>query len=158
MDALLLDSVSWRAALRVTALAGALGLVAGCGKAPPSEAIDLARDHFEVEPIGLQRWAVGASWWEGAVTPRDLLGAGAGHLVASTREGEPGVVIRTLGPDAKVARLGLRSGDRVYKVRGQSVATPEEFVRLFSAFEGAGLFTVQLYRQGQPHTFIYEVR
>jgi S1-C subfamily serine protease len=158
MRGLLLDTASWRVFVRVAALAASLGAVTSCGKAPPSEAIDLAKDQFEVEPIGLQRWAVGAAWWESGVTPRDLLGTGTGHLVASTREGEPGVVLRTLGPDARVGRLGLRPGDRVYKVRGQSVATPEEFVRLFSSFDGAGLFTVQLYRQGQPHTFIYEVR
>lgn len=147
-----------RAALHVVrGVVLALGLVA-CGAEPPPP--PPAPPGIEVEVIGSNRFAIGAGWWGAAATDEAILGgvADAVLMAGAPEEEAPGVLVGPLGPGARAARIGLRSGDRLRAIRGHRPATPADAAALLRGLHEAPMFTIEVLRQGQPVTLIYEVR
>jgi hypothetical protein len=121
-----------------------------------------------VEAVGPNRFAIGAAWWSADGSDVALFGgppdmalvpaSGAPDVAMGEVDGSPELEVGALPRQARAHRLGLRAGDRVRKIRGQRPATAAEAATLLRGVADMPMFTIEVLRQGQPVTLIYEVR
>lgn len=74
--------------------------------------------------------------------------------------GDAGVAgLRVFGVRAGgvLARLGLENGDRVERVMGKSVATPEQALEAYAAMRGAKAIEIEVTRRGAPMKLMVRV-
>jgi hypothetical protein len=67
--------------------------------------------------------------------------------------------IRLFGvrPDDLLGRLGFENGDRVERVMGKPVATPEQALEAYAAMRGAKTIEVEIVRRGMPKKMVVRV-
>ena len=63
-----------------------------------------------------------------------------------------GVVITQMRRDSAAYQSGLRPGDIVRKVNGQTIANPSQFVRLIADSPIGSTVTIEVMREGKPTT------
>lgn len=136
---------------------------AGRGSPAPPPTAEL-----QVEAVGPNRFAIGAAWWSADGSDVALFGgppdmalvpaSGAPDVAMGEVDGSPELEVGALPRQARAHRLGLRAGDRVRKIRGQRPATAAEAATLLRGVADMPMFTIEVLRQGQPVTLIYEVR
>lgn len=59
--------------------------------------------------------------------------------------------------DDLLGRIGLENGDRIDRVMGKSVATPEHALEAYSAMRGAKLIELEIVRRGAPKKLLLRV-
>jgi len=69
------------------------------------------------------------------------------------------VGIRLFGvrPDELLGRLGFENGDRIERVMGRSVGTPEQALEAYAAMRGAKVIETEIVRRGTPKKMIVRV-
>lgn len=69
-----------------------------------------------------------------------------------------GFVVREMQPGSVYEKLGLKVGDVIKTVNGQSVGTLEEVMRLYQQLGQSGQVTVEVTRLGRPEILHYDLR
>jgi hypothetical protein len=69
------------------------------------------------------------------------------------------VGIRLFGvrADGVLGRLGFENGDRLERVMGKSVSTPEQALEVYAALRGAKVIEIEIARRGMPKKLIVRV-
>jgi hypothetical protein len=69
------------------------------------------------------------------------------------------VGIRVFGvrPDGLMGRLGLENGDRIERVMGKSIASPDQALEVYAALRAAKVIEIELVRRGVPKKLIVRV-
>lgn len=67
--------------------------------------------------------------------------------------------IRVFGvrPDGVMGRLGLENGDRIERVMGKSIASPDQALEVYAALRAAKVIEIELVRRGVPKKLIVRV-
>lgn len=60
-------------------------------------------------------------------------------------------------PDGLLARLGFQNGDRIDRVMGKSMATPEQALEAYAAMRGAKQIEIEIVRRGMPQKMTLRV-
>jgi general secretion pathway protein C len=81
------------------------------------------------------------------------------RIVPETDQGKV-VDVRVFGvtADSLLGTLGIRNGDRVERINGTDMATPDQTFATFASLRNADHFTVALERAGQDMSIEYAVR
>jgi len=68
-----------------------------------------------------------------------------------------GFQVRMLNPRSILAKIGLRRADVVLNVNGMPLDSPEKGLQIMQQLREARRITVDIERDGQPLTFVYEI-
>jgi general secretion pathway protein C len=68
-----------------------------------------------------------------------------------------GIRLYAVRPASLLARLGLRNGDKVLRVNGISLSSPETAMRLFSMLKTAHNVVLNIERAGRPLALTYTI-
>jgi general secretion pathway protein C len=80
------------------------------------------------------------------------------RIVPEIVAGKPtGIRVFGVRPDDVLGRIGLENGDRIERVMGKPVATPEQALEAYSAMRGAKLIELDVVRRGQPKKMLVRV-
>jgi hypothetical protein len=86
-------------------------------------------------------------------------GVSAARFVPSFRcGGMAGIRLYALRPGSLLARLGLRNGDRVERVNGIALSSPDTALRLYSSIRNARHVELEVERNGRPVLLTYTIR
>lgn len=81
------------------------------------------------------------------------------RIVPEQKDGKT-VGIRLFGirPDTLLGTLGMQNGDRLEKINGYDMASPEKALEAYARLRTASSLTVTLTRRGNPMTIEYQIR
>lgn len=81
------------------------------------------------------------------------------RIVPEQKDGKT-VGIRLFGirQDTLLGTLGMQNGDRLEKINGYDMASPEKALEAYARLRTASSLTVQLTRRGQPLTIEYQIK
>ena len=80
------------------------------------------------------------------------------RIVPEVASGKPiGVRLFGVRADGVLGRLGFENGDRVERVMGKSLGTPEQALEAFGAMRQAKVITIDISRRGMPKKLIVRV-
>jgi hypothetical protein len=67
--------------------------------------------------------------------------------------------IRVFGvrPDGVMARLGFENGDRIERVLGKSIASPDQALEVYAALRAAKVIEIEIIRRGAPKKLLVRV-
>ena len=75
------------------------------------------------------------------------------------KDGQPdGLAINRIKAGSFFARLGLRNGDIVQKIDGQSITTPDDILSLYTKLKSGSQVGLQIDRRGRQETLSYRFR
>jgi general secretion pathway protein C len=69
-----------------------------------------------------------------------------------------GIRLDAVRPASLLARLGLRNGDKLVRVNGISLSSPETAMRLYAMLKTARFVVLDLERDGRPIALTYAIR
>ena len=69
-----------------------------------------------------------------------------------------GFLVREINPGSVYEKLGLRVGDVINSVNGQSVNTVDDVMRLYQQFGAAGSIQLNVRRAGRNETLVYNIQ
>ena len=85
--------------------------------------------------------------------------ASAARFVPSVGCGQMiGIRLYAIRPASLLARLGLRNGDKLVRVNGISLSSPETALRLYAMLKTAPFVRLELERHGERTTLTYAIR
>jgi S1-C subfamily serine protease len=90
-----------------------------------------------------------------APPPDGPLPGSIGVLVRAQGEA---VVIEAVREDSAAARIGLRPGDVVVRLNGESIASPRQFYRLVIDSPPGSEVTLDVMHDGKPAVYVLPVR
>ncbi len=80
------------------------------------------------------------------------------RIVPEVVAGKPtGIRLFGVRPDGLLGRLGFENGDRVERVMGKSVATPENALEAYAAMRGAKLIEIDIVRRGAAKKLVVRI-
>jgi general secretion pathway protein C len=81
------------------------------------------------------------------------------RLLPNLKEGKvEGFKVSEVRPAGLFGLMGVKNGDVLLKVNDFSIDSPEKAVQSFSSLKGLNRVRLDLLREGQPATFIYDIR
>jgi len=81
------------------------------------------------------------------------------RIVPEKKDGKVvGIRLLRVRPDTLLGTLGLRDGDRVEKVNGFDIASPEKALEAYARLRTAGNLSVSITRDGKPMNIDFNIR
>ena len=86
-----------------------------------------------------------------------LLGASC-RIVPTIHDARPaGFKLYAIRPNSLFARLGLQNGDRIVRINGTELTTPDRALEIYTQVRQARLVRVDVERRGVPTQLVYDV-
>jgi hypothetical protein len=80
------------------------------------------------------------------------------RFVPAVSNGHPsGIRVYAVRPGSLIDRLGIRNGDRLVRVNGRSLATPDHCLEAYSRTRYADRAVVDVERRGAPIQLVYDI-
>lgn len=81
------------------------------------------------------------------------------RIVPEKKDGKVvGIRLLRVRPDTLLGTLGLRDGDRVEKINGFDITSPEKALEAYARLRTAGNLSVSITRKGKPVTIDFNIR
>lgn len=121
-------------------------------------AVDTSNPWSDIRTVGEHAYEVPLADVQAAFSNLEELATQA-RVVPAFKEGQPqGFKMFAIRPHSLYAKLGLRNGDVLQRINGQSLKTPETAMKAFEILREARHVEVDLERGGVPVRKTYDVR
>lgn len=116
-------------------------------------AVDLDASTAEDKPAAAEDQSPAAKFGPNLADRNSSPSFGQGRISPFYKSGKPyGFRVSGVVPGSSIYGLGVRSGDILRSVNGQSVSTSEDLRRVSAQYKGAARVSVELERHGAPQT------
>ena len=116
---------------------------------------DLARG---IRKVAANRWEIQRDVVRKALSGGGLA-SGSGRIVPTVSSGRTtGLGVYGVRPGSLYSLLGISSGDRVTRINGHAISTPDKALEMYTKLSSAGRVTVSLSRKGKDLVHEYVIR